>query len=100
MEVIARITPSTLTIAIVSSLFSSLGTLLISFPLMDSMDWFDPGSDAAVQQVVALNKVLKRGGRVLFRSAARRPWYTDVLEKYGFEAKCVGRRDSGKCIDR
>ncbi|EXJ90521.1 hypothetical protein A1O1_03624 [Capronia coronata CBS 617.96] len=84
MEVIARISPSTLTIAI----------------LMDSMDWFNPGETVAHEQIVALNKVLKVGGRVLFRSAALRPWYTQIFEKNGFEAKCVGRRDSGKCIDR
>ncbi|KAL2429941.1 hypothetical protein ABEF95_013319 [Exophiala dermatitidis] len=84
MEVIARISPSTLTIAI----------------LMDSMDWFNPAESAAKEQIVALNKVLKVGGRVLFRSAALRPWYTDIFEQNGFEANCVGRRDSGKCIDR
>ncbi|OAL39407.1 hypothetical protein AYO20_01277 [Fonsecaea nubica] len=86
MEVIARISPSTLTIAI----------------LMDSMDWFDPSDkdSAALEQIVALNKVLKLGGRVLFRSAALRPWYTDIFEQNGFSASCVGRRDSGKCIDR
>ncbi|KAJ9606947.1 hypothetical protein H2200_008958 [Cladophialophora chaetospira] len=86
MEVIARISPATLTIAI----------------LMDSMDWFDPADPdgAALEQVVSLNKVLKIGGRVLFRSAALRPWYTDIFEQNGFDAKCVGRRDSGKCIDR
>ncbi|KAK4940000.1 hypothetical protein LTR10_019852 [Elasticomyces elasticus] len=84
MEVVARISPSTLTIAI----------------LMDSMDWFNPKETAALEQIVALNKVLKVGGRVLFRSAATRPWYTSIFEQNGFESKCVGRRDSGKCIDR
>ena len=69
---------------------------------MDSMDWFDPNDSdgAALEQIVSLNKVLKVGGRVLFRSAAFRPWYTDIFERSGFDAKCVGRRDSGKCIDR
>ncbi|KEF58881.1 uncharacterized protein A1O9_03724 [Exophiala aquamarina CBS 119918] len=84
MEVISRISPSTLTIAI----------------LMDSMDWFNPSETAAQKQILALNKVLKIGGRVFFRSAALRPWYTDIFERNGFEAKCVGRRDPGKCIDR
>lgn len=67
---------------------------------MDSMDWFDPVTDAALQQILALNRVLKRGGRVLFRSAAQKPWYANVFEQNGFETKCVARRDSGKCIDR
>ncbi|EXJ80976.1 hypothetical protein A1O3_07264 [Capronia epimyces CBS 606.96] len=84
MEVIARISPSSLTIAI----------------LMDSMDWFNPTGTSAQEQIVALNKVLKVSGRVMFRSAALRPWYTQIFEQNGFEAKCVGRRDSGKCIDR
>ena len=86
MEVIARITPSTLSIAI----------------LMDSMDWFDPDPKhpAAKEQIRALNKVLRPGGRVLFRSAALRPWYVDIFEETGFRCDCVGRRDEGTCIDR
>jgi len=67
---------------------------------MDSMDWFNPSENAAQEQILALNKVLKLGGRVFFRSAALRPWYTDIFERNGFEAKCAGRRDPGKCIDR
>jgi betaine lipid synthase len=83
---------------------------------MDSMDWFTPLSpssqtkscpstdddpfDPATNQIVALHKVLKPGGRVLFRSAALKPWYSDLFAANGFEVKCVGRRDSGKCIDR
>jgi betaine lipid synthase len=69
---------------------------------MDSMDWFDPrdSSGAAVAQITALNKVLKMGGRVFFRSAARRPWYTDLFEANGFDAKRVGLRVDNKCIDR
>ena len=67
---------------------------------MDSMDWFDPASDEAVHQVIALNKVLRPSGRVLFRSAARRPWYTTLFQESGFDVKCIARRDPGKCIDR
>lgn len=67
---------------------------------MDSMDWFDPASEAALRQVLALNKVLKVGGRVLFRTAATKPWYSDLFEQNGFHANCVARRDPGKCIDR
>lgn len=64
------------------------------------MDWFNPEETAAREQIMALNRVLKVGGRVLFRSAALRPWYADIFEQNAFEVKCVGRRDSGKCIDR
>jgi betaine lipid synthase len=67
---------------------------------MDSMDWFDPEAPAAQAQVLALNRVLRIGGRVLFRSAAKKPWYASLFEENGFEAKCVARRESGICIDR
>ncbi|KAI0151677.1 hypothetical protein GGR57DRAFT_179300 [Xylariaceae sp. FL1272] len=83
-EVLARITPGTLTVAVV----------------MDSMDWFDPGSDAAKSQITKLNRALKMGGRVMLRSAGLRPWYLKEFEKLGFSAKCHGSREGGACIDR
>jgi betaine lipid synthase len=83
-EVIARITPGTLTVAVV----------------MDSMDWFDPGSPAASQQITKLNRALKHGGRVLLRSSALTPWYIEEFKAHGFNPKCVGSRTSGACIDR
>ncbi|TGO36332.1 hypothetical protein BHYA_0128g00190 [Botrytis hyacinthi] len=83
-EVIQRITPGTLTIAVV----------------MDSMDWFDPGAEAAEKQIRKLNRALKMGGRVLLRSAALTPWYISTFEKLGFEGKRVGARIGGACIDR
>ena len=85
---------------------------------MDSMDWFPPPTSptpstagtrpttppsptAAEVQVRALYRVLKpRAGRVLLRSAARRPWYIDVFERFGFTCKCVALRSEGKCVDR
>lgn len=83
-EVIQRITPGTLTIAVV----------------MDSMDWFDPGAEAAEKQIRKLNRALKMGGRVLLRSAALTPWYISTFEKLGFVGKRVGARIGGACIDR
>ncbi|KAK4242708.1 hypothetical protein C8A03DRAFT_29139 [Achaetomium macrosporum] len=83
-EVIARITPGTLTVAIV----------------MDSMDWFDPGSRMAARQIAKLNRALKTGGRVLLRSSARAPWYIREFEAHGFVGKQVGDREPGRCIDR
>ena len=83
-EVIARIAPGTLTIAIV----------------MDSMDWFDRDTLDAETQVRALYKVLKRGGRVLLRSAGLEPWYVKTFRENGFQTTCVGRRTPGSCIDR
>lgn len=90
-EVIARITPGTLTVAVI----------------MDSMDWFEPpprqgGSAAAARQIARLNRALAMGGRVLLRSAALEPWYIREFEARGFVGKRVGNRGQprGACIDR
>jgi betaine lipid synthase len=83
-EVVNRLTPGTLTVAVV----------------MDSMDWFDPGADEASKQIEQLNRALKLGGRVLLRSAALIPWYIETFESLGFQAKRVGARIGGACIDR
>lgn len=68
--------------------------------IMDSMDWFDPNSDAAAIQVEALNHALKLGGRVLLRSAGLKPWYISVFEKRGFSTQRVAVRMPGTCTDR
>ncbi|KAI0433815.1 hypothetical protein F5Y09DRAFT_338183 [Xylaria sp. FL1042] len=83
-EVLARIAPGTLTVAVV----------------MDSMDWFDPESDAATSQITKLNRALKMGGRVMLRSAGLKPWYLEEFAKLGFATKCMGSRGDGACIDR
>ncbi|KAK7727264.1 hypothetical protein SLS53_009465 [Cytospora paraplurivora] len=83
-EVIARITPGTLTVAVV----------------MDSMDWFDPDSNAATSQIRKLNRALKLGGRVVLRSSALTPWYIKDFEREGFTARSHGQRTPGACIDR
>lgn len=83
-EVVSRLTPGTLTVAVV----------------MDSMDWFDPGAPAAGLQIEKLNRALKLGGRVLLRSAALTPWYIATFEAMGFQPKRVGARIGGACIDR
>ncbi|KAL8726057.1 MAG: hypothetical protein Q9181_006192 [Wetmoreana brouardii] len=83
-EIIQRFKPATLTIAII----------------MDSMDWFDPSSTAAVIQVQALNRALQPKGRVLLRSAGLKPWYVDEFEKHGFSTRRVAARLPGMCVDR
>lgn len=83
-EVVNRIMPGTLTVAVV----------------MDSMDWFDPGSEAATTQITKLNRALKMGGRVLLRSSGLKPWYIETFERLGFVSKRVGERVGGACIDR
>lgn len=67
---------------------------------MDSMDWFDPGQDAAAIQIRALNYALKLGGRVLLRSAGLKPWYVATFEALGFTSRRVGARMPGTCVDR
>lgn len=83
-EVVARITPNTLTIAVI----------------MDSMDWFEPGAAAAGAQIEKINRALRLGGRVLLRSAGLTPWYVREFEALGFQPKRVGARIGGSCIDR
>lgn len=69
--------------------------------LMDSMDWFTPGAPDAPAQVAAVRRALKKGGRVLLRSAGLRPWYVGVFEQGGFAAKRVASRERvGECTDR
>jgi betaine lipid synthase len=83
-EVVARLSPGTLTIAVV----------------MDSMDWFDPEGEEAGRQIIALNKALAMKGRVLLRSAGLEPWYLKKFAENGFSNKAVGQRVPGTCIDR
>ena len=67
---------------------------------MDSMDWFNPGDTHAADQVQALHRALKTGGKVLLRSAGLKPWYIAVFERHGFNAVRVSARMPGTCIDR
>ena len=84
-EVFARMQPESLTIAV----------------LMDSMDWFPPLGPEAPAQVLALNRALKPGGRVLIRSSGLSPWYMRVFEESGFSARRVAARvPPGTCTDR
>lgn len=84
-HVFAHMQPEALTIAV----------------LMDSMDWFDPKGEEAKVQVMAVNRALKIGGRVLIRSAGLDPWYMRVFEDCGFSPKRVAARiPPGTCTDR
>ncbi|KAK0262397.1 hypothetical protein B0A54_05609 [Friedmanniomyces endolithicus] len=84
-EVFARMQPESLTIAV----------------LMDSMDWFPPSGPEAPAQVLAVNRALKAGGRVLIRSSGLNPWYMRVFEESGFAARRVAARvPPGTCTDR
>ncbi|KAI9462105.1 hypothetical protein HD554DRAFT_2290137 [Boletus coccyginus] len=52
--------------------------------IMDHLDWFAPGSEDVEDEVSELARVLSSGGFVLWRSAARQPWYQDVFRRHGF----------------
>lgn len=101
-EVIARIKPATLTIAVVSLPLFLIDYFIVNahWQIMDSMDWFDSSSDEAAIQIKALNHALILGGRVLLRSAGLKPWYATVFERSGFSARRVAARLPGTCIDR
>ncbi|GAC97098.1 hypothetical protein PHSY_004682 [Pseudozyma hubeiensis SY62] len=85
---------------------------------MDHMDWFDPvpasrpaptikqarkDSDKSVsdldREICELSRVVRSGGAVFYRSAAKRPWYNQRFEKMGFKVEPVHIRETGKPID-
>ncbi|KAJ2909296.1 hypothetical protein GGI21_002026, partial [Coemansia aciculifera] len=68
--------------------------------IMDHMDWFSP--EDADNEVAALARVVRKSGFVLWRSAARIPWYIAVFEKHGFavEALDVRKPNSMEPLDR
>ncbi|KAI1787532.1 hypothetical protein LXA43DRAFT_896047 [Ganoderma leucocontextum] len=84
VEVLARIKPETVTVAVI----------------MDHMDWFDPEGTSATEEIRAVNKAMKVGGRVLLRSAGLKPWYIAKFTAQGFKCERVAARTAGKCIDR
>ncbi|KAJ1896905.1 hypothetical protein LPJ81_004643 [Coemansia sp. IMI 209127] len=74
LDVLAKMSPGELTKAVI----------------MDHMDWFS--EDSAQQEVSALARVIAKGGFVLWRSAARLPWYVEVFEKNGFAVEPISVR--------
>ncbi|EST06244.1 Methyltransferase domain protein [Kalmanozyma brasiliensis GHG001] len=85
---------------------------------MDHMDWFDPvpesqpaptikqarkDEDKTVsdldREICELSRVVRKGGMVFYRSAAKRPWYNQRFEKMGFRVEPVHIRETGKPID-
>ncbi|KAI0370605.1 hypothetical protein BV20DRAFT_1074362 [Pilatotrama ljubarskyi] len=84
VEVLERIRPESVTVAII----------------MDHMDWFDPEGTQATEEIRALNRAMKLGGRVLLRSAGLNPWYIANFSAQGFKCERVAARTAGKCIDR
>ncbi|KAJ2655145.1 hypothetical protein IWW48_005700 [Coemansia sp. RSA 1200] len=68
--------------------------------IMDHMDWFSVQD--AQQEVSALARAMATGGIVLWRSAARLPWYSEVFEKNGFAVDAISVRqpNATKPLDR
>jgi betaine lipid synthase len=69
---------------------------------MDHLDWFTPGSPDTDEEVAELYRALTPGGFVLWRSAARRPWYNANFERQGFQVTALGVRqgEGGPALDR
>ncbi|KAG6868937.1 hypothetical protein C0993_007711 [Termitomyces sp. T159_Od127] len=68
--------------------------------IMDHLDWFNPGSQDAVEEVAEFHRVLVTGGMIFWRSASRRPWYNEIFGKAGFVVTPVAIRDGSCAIDR
>ncbi|KAI7821634.1 hypothetical protein BX661DRAFT_165659 [Kickxella alabastrina] len=58
--------------------------------IMDHMDWFS--AEDADAEVGALARVIAKGGFVLWRSAARVPWYIKTFEANGFAVEALSIR--------
>ncbi|KAJ3992422.1 hypothetical protein F5050DRAFT_1856715 [Lentinula boryana] len=66
--------------------------------VMDHMDWYDPGSSEANDEVVELSRVLTLGGLVFWRSASRQPWYNEVFARNGFCVEPISVRQPGMIV--
>ncbi|KAJ7680239.1 hypothetical protein DFH06DRAFT_408282 [Mycena polygramma] len=69
--------------------------------IMDHLDWFTPGSLDVDEETAELYRVLAPGGFVLWRSAARQPWYNSSFERRGFKVTALGvRKGNSYALDR
>ncbi|PRT56297.1 hypothetical protein B9G98_03917 [Wickerhamiella sorbophila] len=83
-DVVERLTPGTVTIAIV----------------MDHMDWFSPAGKEVDEEISQLHKALANGGRVMLRSSSTKPWYLKNFQIHGFAIEPAAVRKPGMAIDR
>ncbi len=60
---------------------------------MDHVDWLDLDASTLVAKTLA-EQVLP-GGIVIWRSAAMKPPYAELIEKAGFEVRCVSSAEQG-----
>ncbi|KAG6334616.1 hypothetical protein ID866_4477 [Astraeus odoratus] len=69
--------------------------------IMDHLDWFPEDSKDVNDEVVEFDRVLAPGGILLWRSAARQPWYVKVFERCGFIVTPLGIRSGPEvALDR
>ncbi|KAJ1932183.1 hypothetical protein FBU59_006461 [Linderina macrospora] len=64
--------------------------------IMDHMDWFS--EQDADEEVIALARAVRTGGFVLWRSAARVPWYIEVFKRHGFAVEALSIREPGSLV--
>lgn len=74
------------------------GKTLTKAIVMDHMDWFTP--EMADAEISALSQVMQAGGIVLWRSAAKTPWYNSIFEKHGFKVTADAVRPAVQFMDR
>ncbi|KAJ7346599.1 hypothetical protein DFH08DRAFT_195002 [Mycena albidolilacea] len=97
--------PEYLTRAGFDALKAKNGLVLDAFRLhTDSIVkyWFTPGSPDTDEEVAELYRALTPGGFVLWRSAARKPWYNANFERQGFQVTALSVRqgEGGPALDR
>jgi len=69
--------------------------------IMDHLDWFSPGAPEVDEEVNQFRRVLPSGGIVMWRSAAKYPWYNAAFERAGFVVTPLGMRTGPyEAIDR
>jgi betaine lipid synthase len=65
--------------------------------LMDHVDWTD---EAYIKTLAAvLYQQVVPGGRVIWRSASKDPWYSPFIAEAGFDVVCVERHHDRVAID-
>lgn len=85
--------------------------------VMDHLDWFDriPAGTPAPKlgdsrktdksvseldkEILEFSRVIRTGGAVFWRSAAKYPWYNERFEVMGFKVEAIHIRETGKPID-
>jgi len=65
--------------------------------LMDHVDWTDEAYVKHLSSVLA--KQVIPGGKVIWRSASKNPWYNPFLGEAGFDVVCVERHHDRVAID-